>query len=293
MKKRICHITTVHASNDTRIYIKECQSLSEAGCEVSLVAPDDSLNFINSPIRLEFIPREPNRFFRLIRGQWHAFKKACKIKADLYHFHDPELIPLGLILKTMGKKVIYDVHEDLPRQILTKNWLPLWSRKIIATIAEFVEWIGAKFFDGIVIVAPVQQHRFPSHKTIMVQNFPIREEFLELDLKNYSNRPPYFAYIGGITVIRGIKEMVKSLEYMANSQVNLILAGKFSTEKLSREIKLLHGWNKVQYEGFVGRKEVVEILKKQKLGLYFFIRYPIILGLNLISFSNICLQEFL
>jgi glycosyltransferase involved in cell wall biosynthesis len=108
----------------------------------------------------------------------------------------------------------------------------------------------------------------------MVQNFPIREEFLELDLKNYSNRPPYFAYIGGITVIRGIKEMVKSLEYMANSQVNLILAGKFSTEKLSREIKLLHGWNKVQYEGFVGRKEVVEILKKAKAGLVLFHPVP-------------------
>ncbi|WP_286951915.1 MULTISPECIES: glycosyltransferase family 4 protein [Aminobacterium] len=274
MRKRICHITTVHSANDIRIFAKECQSLSQSGYEVFLVAPETPMSLTDISVKVKFIHKEHGRFLRLIRGQWHALKEAVKLKASLYHFHDPELILMGLILKFIGKKVVYDVHEDLPRQIRTKEWLPSWSRKGIAFAAEFVEWIGAKFFDGIVIVAPVQQHRFPSHKTIMVQNFPIREEFLELDLKNYSNRPPYFAYIGGITVIRGIKEMVKSLEYMANSQVNLILAGKFSTEKLSREIKLLHGWNKVQYEGFVGRKEVVEILKKAKAGLVLFHPVP-------------------
>ncbi len=147
MKKRICHITTVHSANDTRIYIKECKSLSQAGYEVFLVAPKTSMASLNDSVHIEFLPKEENRFFRLIRGQWRAFKKALKIKASLYQ-----------ALKLFGKKVVYDVHEDLPRQILTKHWLPCWSRKGIAFAAEFVEWIGAKFFDGIVIVAPVQQH---------------------------------------------------------------------------------------------------------------------------------------
>jgi glycosyltransferase involved in cell wall biosynthesis len=267
MGKRICHITTVHPANDTRIFIKECHSLSKAGYEVFLIAPETPMSLTGTPVNIKFIPKEHGRFLRLIRGQWHALKEALKLKASLYHFHDPELIFMGLILKIMGKKVIYDVHEDLPRQILTKEWLPTWSRKFIAPIAEVIEWVGTKIFDGVIIVAPVQQHRFPYHKTIMVQNFPIREEFLESNSTNYSKRPPHFAYIGGITAIRGIKEMVKALEYIDNSQVNLILAGEFSAEKLFKEVKSYHGWDKVQYEGLVNRNKVAEILGKAKAGL--------------------------
>ena len=94
MKKRICQITTVHSANDTRIYIKECKSLSQAGYEVFLVAPETSMASLNGPVRIEFIPKEHNRLLRLIRGQWHAFRKALKTK----DFHDPELIFMGLIL---------------------------------------------------------------------------------------------------------------------------------------------------------------------------------------------------
>lgn len=187
MKKRICHITTVHSANDTRIYIKECQSLSQAGYEVFLVAPETSMASLNGPVRIEFIPKEHNRLLRLIRGQWHAFRKALKTKALIYHFHDPELIFMGLILKFMGKKVIYDVHEDLPRQILTKHWLPCWSRKVIAFISESAEWMGTRFFDGIVTVTPLIQKRFPSHKTILVQNFPILGELAQSGSINYSD----------------------------------------------------------------------------------------------------------
>lgn len=267
MKKRICHITTVHSANDTRIYIKECQSLSQAGYEVFLVAPETSMASLNGPVRIEFIPKEHNRLLRLIRGQWHAFRKALKTKALIYHFHDPELIFMGLILKFMGKKVIYDVHEDLPRQILTKHWLPCWSRKVIAFISESAEWMGTRFFDGIVTVTPLIQKRFPSHKTILVQNFPILGELAQSGSKNYSDRPLSFAYIGGVTAIRGIREMVKALEYIEIPQVKLTLGGNFSPESLLREVKSYGGWKKVQYEGFVNRNKAAEILGHVRGGL--------------------------
>lgn len=267
MKKRICHITTVHSANDTRIYIKECQSLSQAGYEVFLVAPKTSMASLNDSVRIEFLPKEEKRFFRLIRGQWRAFKKALKIKASLYHFHDPELILMGVALKLFGKKVVYDVHEDLPRQILTKHWLPCWSRKVIAFIAESVEWMGTRFFDGIVTVTPLIQKRFPSHKTILVQNFPILGELAQSGSINYSDRSLSFAYIGGVTAIRGIREMVKALEYIEIPQVKLTLGGNFSPESLLREVKSYGGWKKVQYEGFVNRNKAAEILGHVRGGL--------------------------
>lgn len=267
MGKRICHITTVHPANDTRIYIKECQSLSKAGYEVFLITPEPFMSLTDVPVNIKFIPKEYSRFLRLIRGQWHALKEALKLKASLYHFHDPELVFMGLALKFMGEKVIYDVHEDLPRQMLTKEWLPSWSRKIIASIAELVEWIGAKFFDGIITVTPLIQKRFPPHKTILVQNFPILGELALIEAKNYANRSPSFAYIGGITAIRGISEMMKALEYIEDPQIKLILGGKFSPENLYEEVKSYKGWEKVQYEGFVDREKVAQILGETKAGL--------------------------
>lgn len=266
MKERICHITTVHTANDIRIYIKECHSLSKSGYEVFLIAPDSFIPTKNSCIQIEFIPKENNRILRLIRGQWHAFKNTCKIKADLYHFHDPELIPLGLILKTMGKKVIYDVHEDLPRQILTKNWLPLWSRKIIATIAEFVEWIGTKFFDGVITVTPLIQKRFPPHKTILIQNFPLKKELLAAEKIPYNERPLAIAYVGGLSQIRGALEIVKALEY-TKSNIKLVIAGNIEPISLLEEMKNLAGWEKVVYLGFINRKEVARVLGKVRGGL--------------------------
>ncbi len=267
MKKKVCHITTVHPANDTRIFIKECQSLSQSGYEVFLIAPETSMPLANVSVNIKFIPKEHSRFLRLARGQWHALKEALKLKASLYHFHDPELILMGLILKLMGKKVVYDVHEDLPRQILTKGWLPLWSRKIVASIAEFIEWVGTKFFDGVIVVTPLIQKRFPSYKTILVQNFPLLGELCPIETENYVNRPPYFAYVGGITIIRGIQEMIKSLEFIKAPQVKLILGGKFSSKNIYEKVKFYKGWGKVQYEGLVSREKVTEILAKAKAGL--------------------------
>lgn len=241
MGKRICHITTVHPANDVRIFAKECRSLSQSGYEVFLIAPETSVKNTDVSLGIKFIPKEHNRFLRLIRGQWRALKEALNLKASLYHFHDPELIFMGLILKLMRKKVVYDVHEDLPRQIRTKEWLPSWSRKVIAFIAESVEWMGTRFFDGIVTVTPLIQKRFPSHKTILVQNFPILGELAQSGSKNYSDRPLSFAYIGGVTAIRGIREMVKALEYIEIPQVKLTLGGNFSPESLLREVKSYGG----------------------------------------------------
>src|SRR5438445_7916118 len=113
----IVHFTSVHPANDTRIYYKECKTLASVGYKVSLIVSDTppikdkSINIVSVNYKAG------NRLARMLVTTFKIYRECLKWNADVYHFHDPELIPIGLLLKLRGKKVVYDVHEDVPRDI--------------------------------------------------------------------------------------------------------------------------------------------------------------------------------
>jgi len=187
-----------------------------------------------------------------------------EINADIYHFHDPELIPLGLKLKKLGKKVIYDVHEDVPRQILSKEYINKFLRPIIAKSFEIYENWASKHFDAIVAATPHIRDRFIkiNPNTVDINNFPKRDELYEPI--NWHNRKNEICYIGGISKIRGIIELIKALEY---TDTVLHLAGNFESEELKKKVINLPGWKKVKYYGFVDRQKIKEILRTVKIGI--------------------------
>jgi glycosyltransferase involved in cell wall biosynthesis len=195
----------------------------------------------------------------------HVLQKAIEIDADIYHIHDPELLRVVSKLKKLNKKVIYDVHEDLPRQILSKPWINIILRKIVSNLIEKYENKTAKKCDGIVTATPFIRTRFLkiNPNTLDINNFPILDELL-LDIDYKSKSEENICYVGGITRIRGIKEIVTSI---ANLDVKLILAGDFLENGLKNEISTLKGWGKVKELGFVNRAEVKRVYTKSKLGL--------------------------
>ena len=56
-------------------------------------------------------------------------------------------------------------------------------------------------------------------------------------------------YIGSLTAIRGIKEMVKAIS-LTNSDTRLVLGGSFSETSFEKKVKSLEGWKLTEYNDF-------------------------------------------
>ena len=213
-------------------------------------------------------PRPPGRLARMTLGVFRMWRAVRSVRPRLVHFHDPELIPLGMILKCFGHRVVYDVHEDLPRQVLTKYWLPAFARRPVSWTASAMEWLAARVLDAIVPATPNIAKRFPPCKTTLVQNFPIPDELVTLESIPYKERPPHFAYIGGLSRERGAFEMVETLNHIRREKnTRLLFAGTFQPVSLQSEIENLPGWQQVEFFGWADRSQVAEILDSVRAGL--------------------------
>jgi hypothetical protein len=270
----IIQFTTVHHRNDTRIRLKQTDSLSKSFiCDFRLFVQDGQGSETSELTGVQVIntgPKTGNRFVRMTLGAFHMLRAVRQARPNVVHFHDPELIPTGFVLKLSGVKVIYDVHEDVPKQTLGKFYLPLIVRKPVACTMDAVERIAGRCFDAIVPATPEIAKRFPAEKTVVVQNFPLLEELVAPEPVPYDSRPPHFAYVGGITRARGAVEMVETIGRVSSSEAKLLLTGAFSPKNLQPEIEALPGWKKVDFLGWADRKQVANLLGNVRAGLVLF-----------------------
>ena len=263
-KAHICHLTSAHQANDVRIFHKECSSLAKE-YKVTLLVVNGKDDFVNNVEIIGLPVRYANRFQRFTRAVNCIYQKAIEVDADIYHFHDPEILRIATRLKSKGKKVIYDVHEDLPRQILSKPYINAIIKKPISIFIEYFENRVASKLDGIIAATPFIRDRFlkVNKNTIDINNFPILDELL-LNVDYNSKKENIICYVGGITRIRGIKEIITSIKSL---DLKMLIAGDFLEDGLRNEVKQLEGWKKVRELGFIGREQVKEVYTKSKLGI--------------------------
>jgi glycosyltransferase involved in cell wall biosynthesis len=267
-KKKIVHFSSAHPCFDIRIFVKECKTLAEAGYNVVLVVTHDKDEVVDG-IKIKSVAKPKNRRERMFKTAFDVYRAALKEDADLYHFHDPELIPFGIMLRLKGKKVIYDVHEDLPRQIMTKPWINPFLRRIVSFCADAAEHIGVHFFNGVVAVTATIAERFPQNKTTVVHNYPILGELTAVEAIPYRERPPVVVYVGGITMIRGISEMVEAVGLMPEDfDISLALAGSITEQDVQQTISSAD--RRVNYIGWQSREQVAKLLGRSRAGLVLF-----------------------
>ncbi|MCD4731259.1 MAG: glycosyltransferase family 4 protein [Bacteroidales bacterium] len=269
---KICHLTSSHPRYDTRVFRKECISIARAGYEITLIVADGKGDELIEGVKIVDVGKEISRKAQILKAPRKVFKKALKIDAEIYHFHDPELISIGNKLRKQKKIVIYDAHEDIPRALLTRNWLPKFFMRIVSILFEQFENYYARKFNAILTATPYISERFKkiNSLTYTINNFPILNELNP----NRSNvkRQNEICYIGGIDRIRGIIQIMDALTLTNNIKLNL--AGNFENQALEDEVKSHPSWGKVNYYGFVDRTEAAEILSKSKAGLVTFLPAP-------------------
>jgi glycosyltransferase involved in cell wall biosynthesis len=262
----VCHFSSVHPWSDIRVFHKECVSLAAAGMDVTLIAVGENNDeFREHGVQVIAMKNTfRGRRNRATKFAQSVVERAMQLDADIYHFHDPELLRFAGSFSAKGKRIIYDVHEDLPRQIMTKQWIPLWLRRPLSSLVELWENRAARKVSAIVAVTPIIRDRFvpTGNPVTCIFNAPMLSEF-NLDIK-----PDYTAhrliYIGLISRKRGIIELLQALEHIDG---RLHLAGKFEDESLRNQCMQMTAWSKVDYHGVVGRAEIVRLLSESSLGM--------------------------
>jgi glycosyltransferase involved in cell wall biosynthesis len=270
---RICHITTVHPAKDARIFYRMGYTLAERGCPVTLIAPEPA---IDSLVRMSpWNPRLAQA--RRIQRIMLALRAALSENADIYHFHDPELIPLGLALKVWSSSavVVYDVHEDYPAMMRVKHWLPQQLRPLLGWAAQAANIGAGLCLDGIVTADPSVQKDFQhiaAHKTFVYYNFPTLSVFDQGQGKLFGPKAD-LVYIGGMSARSGIFVLLDALCILAKQgyRPTVRLAGYTDGAEglgaIQEGIRLRKLEMQVELCGRIPHSEVPSWLRSGRIGL--------------------------
>lgn len=272
MKTKITHLTSAHPRYDTRIFLKECSSLAKnEDYEVNLVVADglgdESKNYVNI---LDIGAKEGGRLSRMTKTVKKVFEKAKDLDSDIYHLHDPELIPIGLKLKKLGKKVIFDIHENTDLQILEKEWIPLFLRHIIARLYRRYEDRSSKKFDLLIVPQESMYLKYKKlSKTTVVGNFP--NKIKELKSEDLKIQKYNLLYSGAISEARGLWNMLELIIELVelDNQYTLTIAGMMDNKLLLKAQKH-KGWKYTNYLGMLSKDEIYERYKENSIGLILF-----------------------
>jgi len=270
--KKVCILSTAHEVTDARIFYKEAKLLAKAGYDVSIVIPHDKDEVLDG-IKVFAINRANNRFIRMSCVTINVFFRGLEQHAEIYHIHDPDLLFVTLILKMLtGAKIIYDVHEDYPKSLLSREYMPKFIRSWFSVIFNWIEKNVARYYDCIFAATVSIANNFKSKNVVLLPNFPDIDRFSAVaketrDILNI-NKNYTLIYCGGLTRIRGIREIISSLGFINSAYaVKLKLAGRFDDPKFEREIKSLEEWKMVDYLGYISKEEVIKNFYEADCGL--------------------------
>ncbi|WP_209121750.1 glycosyltransferase family 4 protein [Alkalihalobacillus sp. BA299] len=275
--KKVCVITTVHSAYDGRIYHKQCKSLAKAGYDVHLIAPKPE-KVEESPVQLIPISKPASKLKRVFHT-FSVISTARKTKADIYHFHDPELLIVGAILRIFTRKpVIFDVHEHYPNAIMSKPYLSARLKTVIRTAYEVAEKLLLPLLSGVIYTTSIIGKRYENYKSCKIENYPLKEMFPSHPHTNKDLNQ--VMYLGGMTPIRGVKELIEAFSIVRKEkrEAKLMFVGFFESKAFEQEmhqlIKKLDLEEHIEFQGRVPYEQIEAYLAKSSVGVIPYLPVP-------------------
>lgn len=272
----VCIMISGYPRDNARVFQRQAKSLLTFGFNVSILTNDGGLEECVEGINIYCTPYWKNRLKVLLFARRQFEQKAKEINADIYFIHSPELLPLGLKLKSMGKKVLYDAHEDLPRHILEKEWLPRISRIPISFIVNI--YLNFVFARIDALISPhshvIERYISINRNCVLITNFSKSELNQSFDIKEYISRGRVICYSGTAYFHSNQIQILEAIKNFENVSYNI--AGTIP-DKLLFEMQNHAAFRKVNFWGLIEYKLLKDFYQKARIGLVI-IDYKLNLG---------------
>jgi glycosyltransferase involved in cell wall biosynthesis len=277
-QRRVGVLTSVHPALDTRVFHKEARTLAAAGYRVQLVGQHERDCLVDG-VEVHALPASESRLRRPLLW-WLLLLEALRMRADIYHIHDPELLPLALVLQTLsGKPVIYDVHEYYGDEVRTRQWIPAPLRTSASWLTDRMEKAIARRLGAVVTVNEHMNARFLrlQPRSIAVYNYPPAEYFAQ---PLQAAREPLVVYTGVMTRDRGLEIVYHSGQILKQRfpGLEIAIAGVIDWSGLAADIpRDTAAWQReagVRFLGVIPQTDVPGLLARASVGWIPFLPTP-------------------
>lgn len=265
------HVTTAHRADDVRIFERECRSLAATGrYDVYLAAAGE----IPADAGVTLIPLTPapkSRAGRFTHGPRKAFALTKAVAVDLWHFHDPELLPVAYELARSGHLVLWDAHEDYVSQFTeagAKGWVPWPARKAVRAGTHALLKQVDKHAAGVIAATPTIASRYSNRRTVVVGNEARLEDFSGCRPNFDSKRILFTGFVGPSHLFGELVEAVRSLP-----QVQLAVAGREPDPQVWSAAQAILG-PRLKHLGWLDRPNLAEAISGSSLGVALYAPAP-------------------
>jgi glycosyltransferase involved in cell wall biosynthesis len=272
-KADVVHLTSVHHPADMRIW-KECKCLADAGYRVTWIVPGEMDNFIDG-VLVKVVPKRDRRHRRMTSTVWNVYREALRQDARVYHFHDPELIPAGLLLR-LRKKVVYDVHENVANQIFAKDWIPVALRTPVSHSYDWVEKHLVNSWSAIVTANEDISSRFHLSRSpvVAIHNYSELEDFRsngDAGMSRYDSG--LLVDCGGLHPRSSFHCVVDALGLIpAHLHTRLVVMGRCYSAEYMASMKHKQGWQRAEYRGTLTRDNMIATMRAAAAALVLYSR---------------------
>jgi glycosyltransferase involved in cell wall biosynthesis len=264
-RRQIVHVTTVHDPYDTRILRRECVMLArQPALDVRLLNAKGVRDEVDG-VRIEPFDAARWRWRRMTISAWKALRAARAMDADLYHLHDPELLPVGLALKLSGHRVVFDCHENFAEKAKARSWIP---RPLRGLYSGAYVWLVRRILprlDGLVAATAAIAAQLPARRTIVLRNLPDLEA-VRAGTAGSQREPGLVIYTGGLTPNRGIEQVIPGLVEHCEAQWKLVIVGN-ADAAVRRRLKGRLEDGRIDFRGHVAYGEVLRLMGAAAVGV--------------------------